>query len=125
MSVWRFEYGGTPDVVEFSQEEAERLVTRQHCAVDVQQFKNGLARIYTGPAVWNSYDLTINITSAATETNFNALKALRVPVKFYPRYHTDQVTYVDAAIVPETAKVFAAGHLATAPLNLKLIETTA
>ncbi len=125
MTVWEFIYNdGSEKTISFERFECERRVTRKNCAMDVQRYKNGLARVYSGPDVWSSYALTFNHYGQGTVDKVDQLAAVRVPIKFYYRKHrNDSYSWVN--VVPTKTRKYVAGGLSTETLKLELIETNA
>ncbi len=123
MIVWAFKYGTPENTIEFSHQEAARLVKRTNCAEDVQTYKNGLSRVYSGPVRYLSFTFIFR-QIGGTATRVAALAALRVPVKIYTRYGIDASVYYWANVIPERENMFVAGHQSAADLVLKFIETT-
>lgn len=125
-TVWYFTYNdGTAKTLSFDMAECAELLTRQNCAVDVQQFKDGTAKVYCGPGIWDLFRLTFRMDNAQTMTKINTLRAVRVDIKFYPKYHTDVVTYKNVRVIPENEKVYVAGGLSADDQVVNLIEITA
>ncbi len=123
MIVWRITYGEGPSVLEFSKDEAEtrRFVTR--CPEDVQQYKSGLSRVYSGPSEWREVSLSFRLI-AGTLTKIRTLAALRVPVCIYYHYHVSETDCIWAYVVPKKTEKYFAGFLAAENITLELIETT-
>lgn len=123
MIVWAFKYGTPESAIEFSHQEAARLVKCTNCAEDVQTYKNGLSRVYSGPVRYLSLTFTFH-QIGGTAAKVAALAALRVPVKIYTRYGIDASIYYWANVIPERENLFVAGHQSAEDLVLKFIETT-
>ena len=121
MVVWHLEYGETPTVVEFDRDEAAQIRIRTNCPADIQQYKNGLARIYYAPYSWRSGVMRFR-QIAGTLAKIRTLAALEVNVKIYYKYHIDQATYILANMVPKRAEAYMAGSLLGDELSLEFIE---
>lgn len=123
-TVWRMTYDpGTGAVnVDFDYEEAAQLIIRTNCAQDVQQFKDGLSRIYTGPVTYYSGSMTFELIYG-TLAKVRTLAALVVPIKFYYKYHLDNTAYYYIHIIPEKTERYVAGALSTDEITLNWIQT--
>lgn len=124
MVVLRFEYnlGEGEQVLEFDRNEVAVLRRITNCDIDVQYFKNGLARVYIGPAVWLSGEIRFRQVGG-TFAKVQSLAAARVPLKMYYRYHLDQELYLDVAMVPGMDEKYVVGHVKADDIVLKWVET--
>ena len=122
MIVWRIEYNSGDDVLEFTLDETEsrRIVTV--CPEDVQMYKSGLSRVYTGPSTWRTVELSFRLV-AGTINKIRTLAALRGVVCIYYHYHVSITDCIWAYLVPEKTEKYYAGFLAAENVALKFIET--
>jgi len=121
--VWRIEYNSGVDVLEFSLDEAEsrRIVTV--CPEDVQMYKSGLARVYTGPSTWRTIELSFRLV-AGTINKIRTLAAFRGIVCIYYHYHVSTTDCIWAYVVPAKTEKYYAGFLLADNIMLEFIETT-
>lgn len=120
--VWRIEYGIGPTVVEFDRDEAAQIRIRTNCPADVQQYKNGLSRVYYAPHSWLSGVMQFR-QIGGTLAKIRTLAALEVAVKIYYKYHIAPTTYIYANVIPKTKEAYLAGSLLADELNLEFVET--
>lgn len=124
-TVWYLEYNdGTAKTLSFDRAEAEsrRIVT--NCPEDVQTYKNGLSRVYSGPVSWRTATLSFRLIRG-TLVKVRTLAAVRVPVKLYYHYHVNHTDYIWCNIVPEKAEKYFAGFLSAENIDLEFVETEA
>ncbi len=124
MIVWRLEYdpGTGVTALEFGLEEAAEIRIRTNCQEDVQSYKSGLSRVYSGPVSWRSGSLKFRQVGG-TLARVRAIAALKVPVKIYFRYHISPALYICAHIIPQTTEQYIAGILSAEDLTVNWIET--
>jgi hypothetical protein len=123
-TTWRIAYdpGGGEVNVDFDIEETEQARIRTNCPEDVQTFKNGLSRVYSGPVSWRSGSLTFR-QIAGTLAKIRTIAALKVAIKIYYKYHITTTTYIYAHIVPEKTEKYLAGALSIEDITINWVET--
>jgi hypothetical protein len=123
-TVWRISCNpGTGNVdIDFDAEEAAQLRLRTNCAMDVQRYKNGLSRIYSGPVSWRSGSLKFRQTGG-TLAKVRIIAGLTSVARIYYRYHLDTSLFIYAWIVPEKVEKYFAGFLLGEDVELQFVET--
>jgi hypothetical protein len=123
-TVWQFSYldGESWESIVFDRAECERRATKKRCAVDIQRYRNGLARIYSGPDEWESYSLRFRILGEQTLTKIEQLFDIGAAIKHYYRKHIDN-SFVWIKVVPELTERFTAGGLSVQSMEVAAIET--
>jgi len=123
-TIWRIEYDpGTGAVdVDFDIQEAAQFRMRTNCPEDVQTFKDGLSRVYSGPVSWRSGSMTFRLIGGTLD-KIRIIAALKMAVKIYYRYHLAPSTYIYAHIIPEKTEKYIAGALSAEDITINWVET--
>jgi len=125
-TAWKFEYdpGTGTETIEFDLIECAQRRSVQNANVDVQTTKNRRSRIYVGPHIWDSIELTFFVENSDVITKLEELIAVRVDLTFYYRFHVNALLTKTVRVLPKLQKEYQAGFLIASQPTITLIETS-